>query len=111
MVDCPKCRKIQHPVCGRKNCYCRKSIPAGELPQIWVFFVAATDQDGHLFSDAAKCEVTEDTFMSLWNYRIDHSNEFETMKLIELIRCPYCGFEETEDFWFARDVEMNYVQP
>lgn len=33
---CPRCLRVQHLVCGNKECACWTRIPKGKLPQRWV---------------------------------------------------------------------------
>lgn len=89
-ITCPKCRRIQYPVCSRLDCKCRINIPGGELPMndYCVIFRIHTPRSvfNFLWKIFMKLKINVSRFM--W----------------ELEQCPYCGFIAPVDYW----MEIEY---
>ncbi len=93
---CPNCDRAAHVVCGKTECVCLSSIPDGELPlsHHWAIGpVVTSDRFGNLV-------------WSLWRrlgfMKHIHAGRF----MLELERCPYCGFTNSVDFWFERELQL-----
>lgn len=87
-MTCPKCQRVQHHICGDRNCACYKHIPAGELAQIDRPMIRGVIVPRRLFN-------------WLWRYLPYQWRR----NMYELIECPYCGFRQTHDYWFEREIE------
>ena len=91
MTTCPQCGKEQHFVCSRKACSCH-NIPDGEKAQIYV----------PVFRDQY---VGRDIFNVYWGLFVRDDRLGRRFDLFaELLRCPYCGYENTFDFWEDRSI-------
>lgn len=85
-MKCPKCSRTVYSVCSNPECHCRKRIPEGETPLIYRMRLPL----GLIVS-----EKIGDFF---WKLFIKIGIRPET-RILELEKCPYCGFTETYDFW------------
>ncbi len=94
ILTCPKCHKDAHTVCGRSDCVCLTSIPSGELP------LSHHWQLGPITALYWIGNVAWKAWWKLGLGNLKHPHHF----MLELERCPYCGYTNSMDFWFERSL-------
>lgn len=85
-MKCPECKRTVYSVCSNPECHCRKRIPEGETPLIYrmrlPLGLIVSGKIGNFF----------------WKLFIKLGIK-PALHILELEKCPYCGYMNTYDFW------------